>query len=714
MDLISTLANELKIKPNQVSATIKLLDEGATVPFIARYRKEVTGALDDQKLRELHTRLSYLRELLARKKVILDALTDQQQLTEKLRTQVNNADTKSGLEEIYAPYKSKRVTKAVKARNAGLDKLLNSIISTPSESPLQLANAYIDENSDYTDNGRCLEGAQAILAEQINQSIELVSKLKAELNRFGEINTKLVKGHEESGAKFKDYFAYSAPLKKQPSHRILAIQRGSSEGHIKVSFVLDNDHFCLDLITRSLQLPSKGQGGKWLQDSIQQIWSGKLKNKLFKELFNAQLEASGDESIKVFCKNLEALLLAPPAGAVVTLGLDPGLRTGVKVAVVDETGKLLEHSTIFPHAPRNQWDESISRLAKLCLKHKVKLISIGNGTASRETDKLTSELRKKHPELGLQQLIVSEAGASVYSASELAASELPDIDVTIRGAVSIARRVQDPLAELVKIEPKAIGVGQYQHDVDQKRLGEGLEAVIEDCVNSVGVDLNSASQAILCRISGLNDTLATNIIKYRDQVGKISSRNELKKVKRLGPKAFEQAAAFLRIRDGKQLLDSSSVHPEAYSLVEHIAKQNSRSVASLIGDSVFLNSLQPADYISDQFGLYTVKDIICELDKPGRDPRPEFKTAKLQDGVETITDLQVGMRLEGTISNVTNFGAFVDLGVHQDGLVHISQLANKFVKDPHDVVAPGQIVTVGVLEVDEKRKRISLTMRTAD
>ncbi|WP_415884537.1 Tex family protein [Neptuniibacter sp. QD34_54] len=710
MELSNQIAKELGVKAQQVNAAIELLDGGSTVPFIARYRKEATGALDDAQLRQLAARLDYLRSLLARKQTITEKLQQDGVLTPALHQQINQINSKTELEELYQPFKSKRKTKAQIAVDAGLDKLLDQIIQKPDQQPYVLAKTFICSDKGFSSKEDCLDGAQAILTDRLLTDLKLQAELKLRVWNEAKLKVSVSKGKEREGSKFRDYFAHSEAIKSIPSHRMLAILRGINEGILKSALDMDEDRF-KNFLSKMTGLPHYGPSGKWLTQAVHTAWQSRIKSKLTKDLIAKQKDSAETEAIKVFSRNLHDLLLAAPAGAKTTLGLDPGLRTGVKVAIIDPTGRLLEHTTIYPHPPKNQWDQAIDKLFKLSKKHNVELISIGNGTGSRETDKLVTEMLKQNDSIKAQKLIVSEAGASVYSASELATKEFPDLDVSIRGAVSIARRLQDPLAELVKIEPKAIGVGQYQHDVNQSELNHALEAVIEDCVNAVGVDLNSASSAILSRISGLNSTLANNIVAYRDDNGAFTSRTQLKKVPRLGPKAFEQAAAFLRIQNGKQVLDNSCVHPEAYSAAQRIAQDNQRTLGSIIGDSDFLGSLNPQDYIDSSFGLYTIKDIIKELEKPARDPRPDFKTAALQDGIETVSDLIEGMVLEGTITNVTNFGAFVDVGVHQDGLVHISQLANQFVKDPHDVVKPGQIVTVKVLEVDLKRQRISLSMR---
>ncbi|WP_207060889.1 Tex family protein [Motiliproteus sp. SC1-56] len=705
------IASELQVKPGQVESAIRLLDEGATVPFIARYRKEVTGALDDSQLRQLQERLSYLRELEERRATVLRSIEEQGQLTDVLRTQVLNADSKVRLEDLYLPYRPKRRTKAQMAREAGIEPLLEKLLAGNGQ-PSALARGFINREAGYGDPESVLAGAAAILTERMSEQADLVSRLREQIWRDAVLQVRVLNGKTDEGAKFRDYFDHREPLKRVPSHRALAILRGVQEKVLSAKLDLDAQLAHYD--TRACQqvrFNPRGPSGEWVRTTLAKGLRGKLLPQLEKELLGRMREAAEAEAIRVFSRNLKELLLSAPAGMRPTLGLDPGLRTGVKAAVVDSTGKLVAHTTIYPHAPRNDWDRAIASLAKLCRAYGVELISIGNGTGSRETDALVSDLFKRHPEIKAQKVMVNEAGASVYSASALAAREFPELDVTLRGAVSIARRLQDPLAELVKIEPKAIGVGQYQHDLNQTKLAESLDAVVEDCVNQVGVDLNTASEALLTRISGLTPTLARNIVAYRDEHGAFASRNELKKVPRLGPKAFEQAAGFLRIRGGKQPLDASSVHPEAYGLVKQIAASQQRTLPSLIGDSAFLRGLNPGDYVDAQFGEFTVRDILKELEKPGRDPRPEFRTARLQEGVESPKDLKPGMQLEGTVTNVANFGAFVDIGVHQDGLVHISQLADRFVKDPHEVVKPGDIVQVRVLEVDLERKRISLSMK---
>lgn len=712
MQINQLIADELHVKPTQVKAAIELFDSGSTVPFVARYRKEATGALDDQQLRRIQERLVYLRELESRKQTVLKSLKQQGKLTIQLENSIIKADNKTLLEDIYQPYKTKRITNAQKARDAGLTELLSTLLENPHSLPSEIARDYLNPEKGYQSGDDCLNGAQAILVEKLSEQIDTVTVLRDRLWNEASFQTSAVKGKEQSGHKFRDYFDYTETIKTIPSHRMLAIFRGLEEGVIKLELSIDNESSLESIILRPHNLPSVGKVGEWIKNTVHQSWIKKLKPKLFKELMAKQREMAETEAIKVFGKNLKALLLSPPAGSKITLGLDPGIRTGVKAVVVDPTGKLLHHTTIYPHQPKNQWDQSLQTLRQICCQHQVELIAIGNGTASRETDKLISELLNKHTEIKAQKLIVSEAGASVYSASPLAAQEFPDLDVSLRGAVSIARRLQDPMAELVKIEPKAIGVGQYQHDVNQKNLSDSLEAVIEDCVNAVGVDLNSASEALLCRISGLNRTHASNIIQFRNEHGRFKDRNQLKEVPRLGKKAFEQSAAFLRINNSSNPLDGSGVHPESYSLAESIAKHSSLPVEQIIGDTSFLRAVKPEEFTTPRFGIYTVRDILSELEKPGRDPRPEFKVARLRTEIKTIDDLEEGMQLEGTVTNVTNFGAFIDIGVHQDGLVHISQLADKFVKDPHQVVTAGQIVNVRVTEIDLQRRRIALSMRT--
>ena len=718
------IANELDVQAKQVTAAIELLDDGATVPFISRYRKEVTGGLDDTQLRNLEERLKYLRELEERRTAILKSIEEQGKLTDDLATAVGAAQTKTTLEDLYLPYKPKRRTKAQIAIEAGLLPLADGLISDPSQDPEVEAAKYLsdDEENPVADAKAALEGARAILMERFAEDAVLLANLRSYLEDKAVVSVNVAKDKEQEGAKFQDYFDYKEPYKNIPPHRALAIFRGRNESILFSNLDVEAPeegwlgllaHPCEAMVAKHWNISDQGRpADKWLCQVVSWAWRIKILLHISSDLMFNLKEKAEAEAIRVFSMNLKDLLLAAPAGAKATIGLDPGLRTGVKVAVVDQTGQYLDQGTIYPHAPKNQWDQSIAQIAILAKKHGAQLLAIGNGTASRETDKLAGDLIKLHPELKLTKVMVNEAGASVYSASEFAAREFPDLDVTIRGAVSIARRLQDPLAELVKIEPKSIGVGQYQHDVNQYQLSRSLDAVIEDCVNDVGVDLNMASMPLLKRVSGLNETIASNIVAYRNANGGFTSRDALKEVPRLGEKTFEQAAGFLRIvSDNANPLDASGVHPEAYSVVEAIAKKNGREINSIIGDSGFLKSLDPQDYVTEKFGVPTVTDIIGELDKPGRDPRPEFKTASLKDGVETLKDLSEDMVLEGTVTNVTNFGAFVDIGVHQDGLVHISCLADKFVDDPHKVVKAGQIVKVKVLEVDIQRKRIALTMK---
>ncbi|HLS82534.1 MAG TPA: Tex family protein [Steroidobacter sp.] len=727
----SRIAEQLSVKAQQVAAAIALLDEGATVPFIARYRKEATGGLDDTQLRTLEERLTYLRELEERRAVILSSIEEQQKLTPQLRQQIEAAETKQRLEDLYLPYKPKRRTKAQIAREAGLDGLAAALLADHSLTPEVEAQKYLREpftteqgdNPGAPDVKAALDGARAILMEQFAEDAELLAGLRTHLNDHGVLVSTVVQGKEEAAAKFRDYFSYSEPIRSIPSHRALALFRGRKEELLKVSLKLPEElldeaasssapNACEQKIAARFSICDRQQpADAWLLQTVRWTWQVKLSWQLEAELLAQLRERAEDEAIRVFARNLHDLLLAAPAGPRATMGLDPGLRTGVKVAVVDRTGKLLETATIYPHAPRNDWNGSIATLALLAKKHGVDLVSIGNGTASRETDKLAGELIGKHPELRLTKIVVSEAGASVYSASALAAKEFPDLDVSLRGAVSIARRLQDPLAELVKIDPKSIGVGQYQHDVNQTKLARMLDAVVEDCVNAVGVDVNTASAALLTRISGLSATLAENIVRYRDEHGAFGSRLELKKVPRLGEKTFEQSAGFLRIMNGENPLDASAVHPESYPIVERMLADLRRPAKEVLGDGAALKKLDPGKYVDERFGLPTVRDILRELEKPGRDPRPEFKTAQFKEGVEELKDLQPGMILEGVVTNVANFGAFVDVGVHQDGLVHISMMSEKFVKDPREVVKAGDVVKVKVLEVDQQRRRIALSMR---
>ncbi|WP_279462907.1 Tex family protein [Aeromonas dhakensis] len=709
------IAGELNARPEQVQAAVRLLDEGATVPFIARYRKEVTGGLDDSQLRTLESRLGYLRELADRRQVILRSIEEQGKLTPELARELNEADSKTRLEDLYLPYKPKRRTKGQMAIEAGLEPLADLLLSDPMKDPEQEAARFLNAEQGISDNKAALDGARYILMERFAEQADLLEKLRDYVWQNATLRARVVAGKEQEGAKFKDYFEHDEPLHKAPSHRVLAMLRGRNEGILNLALVTGDDESaspCEGIIAHHLRLNLQSRpADKWLQGVVSWTWKIKLSLQMETELIGRIRESAEEEAIKVFAMNLKDLLMAAPAGMRCTMGLDPGIRTGVKVAVVDATGKLVDTATIYPFEPKRQIDQSLKTLSELCQKHKVELISIGNGTASRETDRLVSDLFERYPAAKAQKIVVSEAGASVYSASELASQEFPDLDVSLRGAVSIARRLQDPLAELVKIDPKSIGVGQYQHDVGQSQLARRLDAVVEDCVNAVGVDVNTASVALLNRVSGLSQTLAQNIVAYRDEHGAFQHRQQLLKVSRLGPKAFEQCAGFLRIRGGSNPLDGSAVHPESYPVVERILARLEQTVDSLLGNSSLLRPLKPADYTDEQFGVPTVTDIIGELDKPGRDPRPEFKTATFKEGVEKISDLVPEMVLEGVVTNVTNFGAFVDIGVHQDGLVHISSLTDRFVKDPREVVKAGDIVRVKVLEVDVPRKRISLTMR---
>ncbi|MFM5881097.1 Tex family protein [Aeromonas sanarellii] len=709
------IAGELNARPEQVQAAVRLLDEGATVPFIARYRKEVTGGLDDSQLRTLESRLGYLRELADRRQVILRSIEEQGKLTPELARELNEADSKTRLEDLYLPYKPKRRTKGQMAIEAGLEPLADLLLGDPMKDPEQEAARFLNAEQGITDGKAALDGARYILMERFAEQADLLEKLRDYLWQNATLRARVVAGKEQEGAKFKDYFEHDEPLHKAPSHRVLAMLRGRNEGILNLALVAGDDEGaspCEGIIAHHLRLNLQHRpADKWLQGVVSWTWKIKLSLQMETELIGRIRESAEEEAIKVFAMNLKDLLMAAPAGMRCTMGLDPGIRTGIKVAVVDATGKLVDTATIYPFEPKRQVDQSLKTLSELCQKHRVELISIGNGTASRETDRLVSDLFERYPAAKAQKIVVSEAGASVYSASELASQEFPDLDVSLRGAVSIARRLQDPLAELVKIDPRSIGVGQYQHDVGQSQLARRLDAVVEDCVNAVGVDVNTASVALLNRVSGLSQTLAQNIVAYRDENGAFKSRQQLLKVSRLGPKAFEQCAGFLRIRGGSNPLDGSAVHPESYPVVERILAKLEQTVDSLLGNSSLLRTLKPSDYTDEQFGVPTVTDIIGELDKPGRDPRPEFKTATFKEGVEKISDLVPEMVLEGVVTNVTNFGAFIDIGVHQDGLVHISSLTDRFVKDPREVVKAGDIVRVKVLEVDAPRKRISLTMR---
>lgn len=714
--IAALIATEISARPEQVTAAVGLLDEGATVPFIARYRKEVTGGLDDTQLRNLAERLIYLRELAARRKSIFESIDGQGKMTDDLARKIASVTTKAELEDLYLPYKPKRRTRAEIAREKGLQPLADAILADRTSDPQQLAAGYITE--DVPDVKAALEGARDIIAEQISENADLIGRLRNDMKDRAILYSKLVDGKAEAGAKFSDYFDHFERWATVPGHRALAMLRGWNEEFLSLSIEVDRDDTASvkpshRMIAAAYQVAGKGPADQWLLEVAGWTWRVKLSVSLSLDLMRELRERAEEEAIHVFARNLKDLLLAAPAGSRPTMGLDPGIRTGVKVAVVDGTGKVVETTTVYPFPPKNDIRGTQAELASLIRKHKVELISIGNGTGSRETEKLVADMLAQFPSTAPKptKVIVSEAGASVYSASETAAKEFPNLDVSLRGAVSIARRLQDPLAELVKIEPKSIGVGQYQHDVDQGRLGRSLDAVVEDAVNAVGVDLNTASAPLLARVSGLGKTTAEAIVAHRDATGAFESRKDLLKVPRLGARTFEQCAGFLRIPNGKEPLDASSVHPEAYGVAKKIVAACGRDLRSLMGDSATLKSLDPKRFIDEQFGLPTVKDILAELEKPGRDPRPSFKTATFAEGVEEITDLKVGMTLEGTVTNVAAFGAFVDIGVHQDGLVHVSQLADRFVKDPHEVVKAGDVVKVRVVEVDVKRKRIALTMR---
>jgi protein Tex len=705
------IAAELGVRDGQVQAAVELLDGGATVPFIARYRKEATGALDDAQLRTLEERLRYLRELEERRTAILESIESQGKLDDQLREQIMAAETKARLEDIYLPYKPKRRTKAQIARELGLEPLADQLLGDPTLSPLAVAEGFVTEG--VADAGAALEGARAILIERFAEDADLIGELREQLWSRGRLVSKVREGKEEAGAKFSDYFEFGEPFTKLPSHRILAMFRGEKEEILSVTLEPDDSPDYEMRIADRFGVSDQGRpADKWLNETVRWAWRTRILVHLGIDLRMRLWQAAEDEAVRVFAANLRDLLLAAPAGSRTTMGLDPGLRTGVKVAVVDATGKVVDTATIYPHEPKRQWDQSLAVLGALAQRHGVELIAIGNGTASRETDKLAGELVKNMP--GLTKIVVSEAGASVYSASAYASQELPELDVSLRGAVSIARRLQDPLAELVKIDPKSIGVGQYQHDLAESKLSRSLDAVVEDCVNAVGVDVNTASAPLLTRVSGIGSTLAESIVRHRDANGPFRARAALKEVPRLGPKAFEQCAGFLRIRGGDDPLDVSSVHPEAYPVVRRILGSVKSDLKSLIGNTATLRALKPHDFTDDTFGLPTVTDILRELEKPGRDPRPAFKTATFKEGVEKISDLASGMILEGVVTNVAAFGAFVDVGVHQDGLVHVSAMSRTYVKDPRDVVKPGDIVRVKVLDVDIPRKRISLTLRLDD
>ncbi len=715
------IAEELGVRENQVKAAVDLLDGGATVPFIARYRKEVTGTLDDAQLRTLEERLRYLRELEERRAAVLESVRSQGKLTDELEAQINAAETKGRLEDIYLPFKPKRRTKAQIAREAGLEPLADQLLADPTLDPQATAAGFVDAEKNVADAAAALEGARSILVERFGEDADLIGDVREHMWSRGRLAAKVREGKEEDGAKFADYFDFAEPFTKLPSHRILAMFRGEKEEILDLTLnpepsdeVEPGPSDYEVRIAAKFGIDDRGRpADKWLTDTVRWAWRTRILVHLGIDLRMRLRTAAEEEAVRVFAANLRDLLLAAPAGTRPTMGLDPGFRTGVKVAVVDATGKVVATDTIYPHEPRRAWDESIAKLAVLCKQHNVELIAIGNGTASRETDKLAADLIKLHEQLRLTKVMVSEAGASVYSASAYASQELPGMDVSLRGAVSIARRLQDPLAELVKIDPKSIGVGQYQHDLTEGKLSRSLDAVVEDCVNAVGVDVNTASAPLLTRVSGIGEGLAENIVLHRDKNGPFRSRSALKDVTRLGPKAFEQCAGFLRIPNGDDPLDNSSVHPESYPVVRRILTATKVDLRELIG-SPALKSLKPKDFVDETFGLPTVTDILTELDKPGRDPRPAFKTASFADGVEKISDLKPGMTLEGVVTNVAAFGAFVDIGVHQDGLVHVSAMSRTFVKDPRDVVKPGDIVRVKVLEVDIPRKRIGLTLRLED
>jgi uncharacterized protein len=728
------LAAEIAAKPAQIAAAIALLDEGATVPFISRYRKEATGGLDDTQLRLLEERLRYLRELEERREAIIASITEQGKMTPELLKAVSLATDKTHLEDLYLPYKPKRRTKAQIALEAGLEPLADALLANPTLNPEEEAAKYLrepftsaagDANPGVVDAKAALDGARQILMERFAEDAVLLQSLREYVQEHGVVQSKVIEGKNDAAEKYADYFDYSESINTIPSHRALAVFRGRREEMLNVELRLDSEEEkptwgsphnpCEARIAARFNIKDMSRpADRWLLDTVRWTWRVKMFMHLETELMGALRTKADTEAINVFALNLKALLLAAPAGPRVTMGLDPGIRTGVKVAVVDETGKVVDTATVYPHQPRNDWDGSLHTLSKLAEKHRVAVISIGNGTASRETDKLARDLIKLRPELKMTSIVVSEAGASVYSASEFASRELPELDVSLRGAVSIARRLQDPLAELVKIDPKSIGVGQYQHDVSQFQLARSLDAVVEDCVNAVGVDVNTASVPLLARVSGLSSSVAQAIVNQRDLKGKFNSRAELREVPRLGDKTFEQAAGFLRIMGGNDPLDASAVHPESYPLVQRILEDIKQDIKGVIGNSNLLKSLSPSKYQDEKFGIPTISDILKELEKPGRDPRPEFTTATFKEGVEELSDLRPDMILEGVVTNVAAFGAFVDIGVHQDGLVHISALSTNFVKDPHTVVKAGQVVKVKVLEVDEKRKRIALTMRLTD
>ncbi|MBL4613968.1 MAG: RNA-binding transcriptional accessory protein [Magnetovibrio sp.] len=721
--IAQTIAQELNAQDHQVNTAIELLDGGSTVPFIARYRKEATGGLDDIQLRALEERLRYLREMAERCAAILKSIDEQGKLSDELRAKIVGADTKARLEDLYLPFKPKRRTKAQMAREAGLEPLALALKSDPTLDPKTTAQTYVNADAEHpvADVDAALEGAKQILVEGFGEDAELVGRLRDEMWGEAKLSSRVIDGKQTEGAKFTDYFEYDEPLKKVPSHRALAIFRGRKEEVLRAALCVGDPanppypHPYEGHVALHFGIEDQGRAADaWLMECARWAWRVKISLRIELDLMQRLWTEAEEEAIRVFAENLRALLLAAPAGQRATIGLDPGFRSGVKVAVLDNTGKLVDTAVIYPHEPQKRWDESIACVAALAQEHDAELVAIGNGTASRETDKLAAELLSRYPQLKLKKIMVSEAGASVYSASAYASQEFPDIDVSLRGAASIGRRLQDPLAELVKIEPKAIGVGQYQHDVSEHRMGRSLNAVVEDCVNAVGVDLNTASQPLLAQVSGLSARLAENVVAYRDANGAFQNRKGLMKVSGLGAKAFEQCAGFLRIKGGDNPLDASSVHPESYPVIKRILASSKVDLSDLLGNATVLRGLQASAYADEKFGVQTIKDILLELEKPGRDPRPEFKTAEFKDGVEKMSDLTPGLRLEGVVTNVANFGAFVDVGVHQDGLVHISQLADKFVEDPRDIVKPGDVVLVRVIEVDVARKRISLTMKSGD
>ncbi|MFW6139550.1 MAG: Tex family protein [Spirochaetota bacterium] len=721
MNIDQRIAEELMLKEEQVKAGVRLLDAGATVPFIARYRKEATGGLNDTQLRSLEARLGYLRDLEERRSTILKSIDDQGKLTSELKKKVMEADTRTRLEDLYLPYRPRRRTRAQTAREAGLEPLATVLWEDRRADPEIAAQNYINPDHDIKDAGKALDGARYILMEYISEDADLVGKLREYVWEYGNLESRVVEKKEHEGVKFSDYFLYHEPLKKLPSHRVLALLRGRREGILRLKLKVEGQDdldagqgpgICERIISGYYRLDFTGcPADPWLQQTIRWAWGMKLAPHLQTEVLSKLLEQAEEEAVRVFAANLRDLLLAAPAGPRPTIGLDPGYRTGVKVAVVDATGRLVNYTTIYPHAPRVEWTQSVQTLEGLVRKYHIELISIGNGTASRQTERLVSDLKKQHPDLEIESVMVSEAGASVYSASGLAAREFPSLDVSFRGAVSIARRLQDPLAELVKIEPRSIGVGQYQHDVNQTNLAGTLDKVVEDCVNAVGVEVNTASVPLLSRVAGLTGTIAENIVAWRNANGVFRNRTQLREVPRLGPKSFEQCAGFLRIMNGDNPLDASAVHPEAYPVVQRIMAKTGKDITQLIGNTAFLSTLTPDDFTDEQFGVPTVRDIVSELEKPGRDPRPEFRTAFFQEGIEDLGDLETGMLLEGVVTNVTNFGAFVDIGVHQDGLVHISAMCDRFVKNPREVVRVGTVVKVMVMEVDPVRRRISLSMR---